>query len=214
GEAVGVDLPAGDWVAAAAGAAERVKAIVVGPGLGAAAAGGSGAGAETAVGRLLASTGAPAVVDADAITALGSVDAVAAVSRRRAGAVVLTPHQGEYAKLTGAGPGDDVIADVRAVARQTGAVLLLKGPTTVVAAPDGRVLIAAAGRTNLATAGTGDTLAGIIAAFLARGVEPLRAAALAAHVHGRAAARGHREGLLASDLPLLVADFLSSTEER
>ena len=79
----------------------------------------------------------------------------------------------------------------------------------MVAHPDGRVLVAAAGRSNLATAGTGDTLAGIVTAFVARGLEPLEAAALAAHAHGRAAGRGRPEGLVASDLPDLVADYLS-----
>ena len=123
--------------------------------------------------------------------------------------MVLTPHEGEYAAVTGHPPEEDRIADVRCTARQTGAVVLLKGPTTVVAGPDGRVLLAASGRPNLATAGTGDTLTGIIAAFLARGVAPLEAAALAAHTHGRAAGLGHPEGLIASDLPELVAGFLS-----
>jgi ADP-dependent NAD(P)H-hydrate dehydratase / NAD(P)H-hydrate epimerase len=87
--------------------------------------------------------------------------------------------------------------------------VLLNGPTTVVAAPDGRVLLSASGHPNLATAGTGDTLTAIIAAFLARGMAPLEAAALAAHTHGRAAELGHPEGLIASDLPGLVADYLS-----
>jgi NAD(P)H-hydrate epimerase len=104
----------------------------------------------------------------------------------------------------------DRIGDVRALAARTGAVVLLKGPTTVVAAPDGRVLLAAAGSPRLATAGSGDVLSGIIGAFLARGVDPLLAAALGAHVHGRAASLGRPEGLLAGDLPELVADVLSA----
>jgi NAD(P)H-hydrate epimerase len=131
------------------------------------------------------------------------------VADERGGPIVLTPHEGEYAKLTGHAPAEDRIADVRDTARQTGAVVLLKGSTTVVAGPDGRVRLANAGRPSLATAGTGDTLTGIIAAFLARGVPALEAAALAAHTHGKAAGRGRREGLLASDLPDLVADYLS-----
>ena len=212
GEQVGVDLPDDDWVPAAAEAAGRAKAIAIGPGLGAharAQAAGGDTGTGTAVRRFLLATSAPVVVDADAITALGSTEAVRAVVDGRSGPVVLTPHEGEYAALTGHPPDDDRITDVRRTARQTGAVVLLKGPTTVVAAPDGRVLLVASGRPNLATAGTGDTLTGIIAAFLARGVAPLEAAALAAHAHGRAAALGHPEGLIASDLPELVADFLS-----
>jgi hydroxyethylthiazole kinase-like uncharacterized protein yjeF len=210
GEQVGVSLPDGDWVEAAADAAGRARALAVGPGLGARArTPDGGTGPDTPVGRLLAATSAPAVVDADGITALGRPDAVRAVVGARPGAVVLTPHEGEFAKLTGAAPGADRIADVRRAARETGAVVLLKGSTTVVAAPDGRVLLAAAGGPNLATAGTGDTLTGVIAAFLARGLEPLEAAALGAHTHGRAGGRGRREGLVASDLPALVADYLS-----
>jgi NAD(P)H-hydrate repair Nnr-like enzyme with NAD(P)H-hydrate dehydratase domain len=92
-------------------------------------------------------------------------------------------------------------------------VVLVKGSLTAVAAagrsgaPD--VLLSAAGGPALATAGTGDVLSGIIAAFCARGVEPFEAAALAAHVHGRAAALGPAEGLVAGDLPELVARVLS-----
>lgn len=210
GEQVGVSLPEGDWVPTAAEAAGRARALAVGPGLSTRSRNpDGGTGADTPVGRLLRTTAIPAVVDADGITALGGIAAVRQVAEGREAPLVLTPHEGEYAKLTGHGPDDDRIADVRRTARETGAVVLLKGATTVVAAPDGAVRLAACGPPSLATAGTGDTLAGIIAAFLARGVEALPAAALAAHVHGRAAGRGRREGLVASDLPDLVSDFLS-----
>ncbi len=82
------------------------------------------------------------------------------------------------------------MAAARHLATVTGSVALLKGPTTAVADPSGRVLLACAGTPALASAGTGDVLSGVIAAFLARGVPPLDAAALAAHVHGRAGALG------------------------
>ena len=210
GEHVGVSLPSGDWVPAAAEAAARARALAIGPGLSAQARkSDGGTGPDTPVGRLLQQTDVPAVVDADGITALGGTDAVRVVGEARKGPLILTPHEGEYAKLTGHKPEDDRIADVRRTASQTGAVVLLKGATTVVAAPDGRVRIAACGPPSLATAGTGDTLTGVIAALLARGLEPLEAAGLAAHVHGRAARRGRREGLVASDLPDLVSDVLS-----
>jgi hydroxyethylthiazole kinase-like uncharacterized protein yjeF len=210
GEQVGITLPGDDWVAPAAEAARRVKAVAVGPGLSGRSRGPGGeTGPGTPVARFLACTDVPAVVDADGITALGGVDAVASVTASRAGAIVLTPHEGEFAELAGRPPAADRITDVRTVARQTGAVVLLKGSTTVVADPTGRVLVAAAGRPNLATAGTGDTLTGIIAAFMARGLGPLEAAALGAHTHGRAAQHGFREGLVASDLPELVARYLS-----
>ena len=96
------------------------------------------------------------------------------------------------------------------LARVSGAVALLKGPTTVVADPSGRVLLARTGTPALASAGTGDVLSGVIAAFLARGVPPFEAGALAAHVHGRAGALGHWAGLLAGDLPDLVARVLDT----
>jgi NAD(P)H-hydrate epimerase len=145
------------------------------------------------------------------LRAFSNPSAVASVTARRpAGAgTVLTPHDGEYTRLVGRAPRDDRIADVRALAGQTGAVVLLKGSPTVVAGPDGRVLVANAGSPRLATAGTGDVLSGVIGAFLARGLPALEAAALAAHSHGRAASLGPVEGLIASDLPELVSSWLS-----
>jgi NAD(P)H-hydrate epimerase len=98
------------------------------------------------------------------------------------------------------------------LAHRLTAVVLVKGPLTAVAAPGGGtpdVFLAAAGVPALATAGTGDVLSGVIVAFIARGVPVHLAAALAAHVHGRAAARGGPEGLVAGDLPHLIAGFLS-----
>jgi NAD(P)H-hydrate epimerase len=147
------------------------------------------------------------VVDADGLHALGRVDQGPLVA---GGPVVLTPHDGEYERLVGVAPGPDRVAAARELATATGSVALLKGPTTAVADPSGRVLLARAGTTALASAGTGDVLSGMIGAFLARGVPPLDAAALAAHVHGRAGALGHRTGLLAGDLPDLVARVLDA----
>jgi NAD(P)H-hydrate epimerase len=123
--------------------------------------------------------------------------------------VILTPHDGEYARLMGADPGPDRIAAARRLAEASGAVALLKGPTTAVAHPDGRVRLGLTGTTALATAGTGDVLSGVIGAMVARGVDPLEAAALGAHVHGRAGGRGRSEGLVAGDLPDLVSSVLS-----
>ena len=115
----------------------------------------------------------------------------------RAHPTVLTPHDGEYARLAGAPPGDDRLAAARDLAAQLGAVVLLKGPLTAVAAPGygpPDVLLAGAGVPALATAGTGDVLSGVIGAFLARGVPAHLAAALAAHVHGRAACPRQERG--------------------
>jgi hydroxyethylthiazole kinase-like uncharacterized protein yjeF len=200
GEAVGVDL-GDDWVTGAARALQRCRAAVVGPGLG----GSTTTGAGSDVARLLASAEVPVVVDADGLNALGSFDAVP----RRLAPVVLTPHEGEWARLAGSPPPADRIGAVRDAARRSGAVVLLKGPVTVVAAPDGRVWLAGAGSPALATAGTGDVLSGIIGAFLARGMDAGVAAALGAHVHGRAATSGRTEGLVAGDLPELVSAWLS-----
>ncbi len=138
--------------------------------------------------------------------------AARALLAKRSAPSILTPHDGEYARLNGAAPGADRLVAARALARATGAVVLLKGPLTAVASPGEAapdVLLAAAGGPALATAGSGDVLSGIIGAFLARGLPPLEAAAVAAHVHGRAATLGPAEGLVAGELPALVAALLS-----
>jgi hydroxyethylthiazole kinase-like uncharacterized protein yjeF len=204
-EVVAVPMPADGWDEAARSGLERVRALVLGPGLGPVTEGG----ARGPVARLLAAAPQPAVVDADGLNALGSLDAVAQVVAARSHPTVITPHAGEYARLAGGPPGEDRLAAVRHAARRSGAVVLLKGSTTVVAHPDGRVLLAAAGSARLATAGSGDVLSGIIGAFLAQGVPAWEAAGLAAHVHGRASGLGLAVGLTALDLPDLVARWLS-----
>jgi hydroxyethylthiazole kinase-like uncharacterized protein yjeF len=215
-EAVLSPLPAEGWDHDALEWIARCRALIVGPGLGAAE---TGSGSEGPVARVLAGSSVPAVVDADGINTLGTLEAVAEVTASRAAsggaarpgaAVVLTPHAGEFARLTGNAPGADRIDDVRRAAAASGAVVLLKGSTTVVATPDGRVLISVSGSSRLATAGTGDVLSGCIGALLARGVPAPEAAALGAHVHGRAASLGRPVGLLAADLPDLISQWLSS----
>jgi NAD(P)H-hydrate epimerase len=203
GETVGVPLPAEGWEIPAIKAAQRCRAVVTGPGLGRSPATGR------SVATLLEEVDAPVVVDADGINSLGSVDRLRQAIGGRTEATVITPHEGEYARLTGEPPGPDRLGDVRVVAAASGAVVLLKGSTTVVAAPDGRAYFSASGSSRLATAGTGDVLSGLIGALLAQGVAGLEAAALAAHVHGRAAQRGPAVGLVAGDLPDLVSEFLS-----
>jgi hydroxyethylthiazole kinase-like uncharacterized protein yjeF len=199
-EAVGIALPDCGWFEAALRAGERCRAVVVGPGLGRA------DGIDGDVRGLIGSSPVPVVVDADGLNALGRIDAH--LSARSP--VVLTPHGGEYARLMGHAPGPDRIDAARRLAAASGAVVLLKGPTTAVAEPSGRVLLARTGGSALATAGTGDVLSGIIGALLARGVPPLEAAALGAHIHGRSAALGHQSGLVAGDLPELVARVLDA----
>jgi hydroxyethylthiazole kinase-like uncharacterized protein yjeF len=200
-EAVSVALPGSGWAASALEAAERCGAVVVGPGLG------RDPSAAAEVRRLVEESPVPVVVDADGLFALGQFEGDGRLRARST--VVLTPHDGEYERLTGRKPGPDRIEAARRLADAAGAVSLLKGPTTAVAGVDGRVLLGMTGTTRLATAGSGDVLSGVIGAMLSRGVAPLEAAALAAHVHGRAAARGPEEGLVAGDLPDLVSAVLS-----
>jgi NAD(P)H-hydrate epimerase len=149
------------------------------------------------------------VIDGDGLFALGwSSDGATALLRRRTAPTVLTPHDGEYVLLTGAQPGLDRLVAARRLAADSGCTVLLKGATTVVADPDGEVLVVTAGDARLATAGTGDVLSGIIGALLATGMQPLYAAAAAAWVHGQAGRRGQRHGLIAGDLPDLIPAVL------
>ena len=205
-EAVRMHLPATGWAGAFVEATAKCKAVVIGPGLG------TEASTAEEIRSAVAAVAVPLVIDADGLRALGDVAGARALLGRRDAPSILTPHDGEYARLAGEAPGDDRLAAARRLARGTGAVVLLKGPLTAVAAPDEAapdVLLAAAGGPALATAGSGDVLSGVIGAFCARGLPALEAAALAAHVHGRAASLGPSQGLVAGDLPELVAELLS-----
>ncbi len=211
GEVVQVGLPAQEWEREVLDGLERFTCLVVGPGLGASGRGPGGeTGAASAVGRLVSGAPIPVVVDADGLNALGSWGAIAQVVAARDRPVILTPHAGEFARLSGRPLGADRMASVRDAARRSGAVVLLKGSTTVVAHPDGRVLLSDAGSARLASAGTGDVLSGMIGALVARAVPALEAAALGAHIHGRAASQGRSQGLVASDLPDLISGWLSA----
>jgi hydroxyethylthiazole kinase-like uncharacterized protein yjeF len=164
---------------------ERRTCWVCGPGLGARR-------AETTLPRLLAA-GRKVVADADALTLC------AGQPERLRGASVLTPHAGEFARVFGEA-GADRLAAVRAAAALTGAVVVLKGADSIIAAPDGRAAINDNAPAWLATAGAGDVLAGLIAALLTQGMEDWEAAAAAVWLHGRAAT-------LAG--PLLIAEDIA-----
>jgi NAD(P)H-hydrate epimerase len=186
-EVVTTDVAEDGWDKAVLDGVGRFKALLVGPGL--------GTGAAREVRDLVAHSPVPTVVDGDGLNVLGEAD-----SALGGAGTILTPHDKEFERLSGQPPGPDRIESVRSLAARTGAVVLLKGPTTLVAAPDGRILVTTTGGAALATAGTGDVLAGVIAALCASGLDPFRAAAAGAFVHGLAGL-GFRRGLVAGDLP-------------
>ncbi|QFS82736.1 NAD(P)H-hydrate dehydratase [Roseivivax sp. THAF197b] len=179
----------------------RLNALCLGPGLGLDR-------ARDLVPAALADPARSVVLDADALS--GFADAPEVLFDALHGKCVLTPHGGEFARLFGA-PGDDRLAAVRRAAARSGAVVLLKGAETVIAAPDGTAAISAAtgeaAAPWLATAGAGDVLAGIITGLLARGIAPLEAAGYGAWLHAEAA-RQVGPGLIAEDLPEVLPRVL------
>jgi hydroxyethylthiazole kinase-like uncharacterized protein yjeF len=177
---------------------KRRRTWVCGPGLG------PGAGAKLA--QLIAMGGRAIVVDADALSAC------AGAPERLRGAAVLTPHEGEFGRVFGP-VGRDKLAAVRAAAAATDAVTVLKGPDTIIAAPDGRAAINANAPPWLATGGTGDVLAGLIAALLAQGMAPFEATCAGVWLHGEAANR-IGAGLIAEDLPPVLGPLLGELVRR
>jgi hydroxyethylthiazole kinase-like uncharacterized protein yjeF len=182
--------------------ASRFAAVVVGPGLG------RHPGVRQELAALLAGTSVPVLLDADALVALGSEPLA------HSGPLVLTPHDGEYHALMGEPPGPDRFIAARAAAAHHGAVVLLKGPTTVVADAQGQVLTACSGDARLATAGSGDVLSGLIGAHLAAGAPPLRAAAAGAHLHGLAGRMAGEEGVVADDVAEALGDARAALDHR
>lgn len=206
-EAVGYSLPSKDWGDEILKDSERFKSVVIGPGL--------GMGIEeskdkhTEVEKVLSQLEKPLVIDGDGLSylALSGADLL----KPRKIPAILTPHDGEFERLTGKPPGADRIQAVRELAAKYNSIVLLKGATTLVAHPTSQeVLISTEGDERLATAGTGDVLAGIIGAFLAQGVEPFMAAAMGAYIHGMAASLGSPYGFMASDLGELIPQAFKS----
>lgn len=200
GEVVRIETTAEALADAALRDSERTDGMVVGPGFG------RGVERESALRTIVAEADVPVVIDGDALYAFRDVAQYASLFARRTAPTVLTPHWGEFLRL---GIEGDTLSSLREMAALTRAIVVLKGPTTLIAAPDGTLRVVQSGDPRLATAGTGDVLVGIIGAFLAQGVAEFDAASLGAHSHGAAAKAGHTRGFIASDLPELVADWMS-----
>ena len=206
-EVVQRPLPAKGWAGEVLDTIDRFHSLVVGPGLGR----DDDTAAQT---RLLAvDAPVPTVIDGDALFAMAwNADGAATLLRRRTTPTVLTPHDGEYALLVGSQPGVDRLAAARSLAAATGCIVLLKGAATIIANPDGDVLVATAGDARLATAGTGDVLSGIIGALLAAGVPAFQAAAAGAWLHGRAAQLAPAHGMVAGDIAQHLPAVLEGLE--
>ncbi len=188
----------------------RLNSVAIGPGHG------GGQKSRSFVEAILASD-ADVVLDADALTAFegnGEILFKAIAQRRDAGreepAVVLTPHEGEFARLFPDLSGDK-LSRAQAAAARSGAVVVLKGRDTVIAASDGRTSINENAPIWLATAGSGDVLCGLIAGLMAQGVPAYRAACAGVYMHGDAASR-FGPGLIAEDLPEMIPHVLSDLQ--
>ncbi len=175
---------------------ERITAVVIGPG--------SGTGAVTRR-RVLAAAraGKRMVLDADALSSFAGKESELARHCAGSGGAVLTPHEGEFRRLFGSAEGAR-INRAREAAVAVKAVVMLKGADTVVAATDGRVAINVNAPPELATAGAGDVLSGIVGGLLATGADSFAAAAAGAWLHGEAASEFGGPGLIADDLPSLL----------
>ena len=187
----------------------RCDALLIGPGM-------LDEDAATAVTlAALAADGPAFVLDAGALC---NLQAEADTLHRHAGRVVMTPHAGEMARMTGLSAGEiaaDPAAVAARVAAELGAVIVLKGGCTVIAVPDGRTWQYSRGQVGLATSGSGDTLAGVIAGLLARGAEPHAAAIWGVYLHGEAGNRlsqtrgpvGFLARELLAEIPALMAEL-------
>jgi ADP-dependent NAD(P)H-hydrate dehydratase / NAD(P)H-hydrate epimerase len=184
---------------------DRLNAVVIGPGCGV------GNATQELVAAVLRGKAA-VVLDADALTSFRNEPKVLFKLLRMP--AVLTPHDGEFERLF---PGllaasKSKIEAARAAAAQAKCVVLLKGPDTVIAAPDGRAVINSNAPPALATAGSGDVLAGFIGGLMAQGVAPFEAASMAAWLHGEAA-QGVGPGLISEDLPEALPQVLRKLRE-
>jgi len=194
-EAVDRRLVPFDWADAVLADLHRFHSLVIGPGLG------REEHTVDSVVRAVVGSVVPVVVDGDGLFAMSWNDeGTPAFLSSREVPTVLTPHDGEFGLLTGSRPGPDRIAAAERLVGVCGCVVLLKGTATVVAAPGVATRLIVNGDERLATAGTGDVLAGVIGALLAKGVPAAEAAAAGAWIHAEAGSLAGRNGLVASDL--------------
>ncbi|MFT5141834.1 MAG: hydroxyethylthiazole kinase-like uncharacterized protein yjeF [Rhodothermales bacterium] len=198
---------------------ERAKAVLVGPGMG------RGLAAEALFKRVVQAARQPLVIDADGLRVLGNSGGLGLV---RSNPWLITPHAAEFEHLRRSMPnGGDLQSDAnasnpaetaRAWANRWGVVLVLKGSPTVIASPDGRVVVAAVGGPELATAGTGDVLSGMCVGLLAMGLAPFEAAVCAVHLGGCCAARYVKgrglASMMAGDIVRLLPIVLSEQFQR
>ena len=171
---------------------ERIGCLLIGPGLG----------DVPQVLTLALTSKAPKVIDADGITRLGEPE------RLKGQDAIITPHEGEFVKLFGELPGSKPERALEA-AKRSGAVVVYKGPDTLVASPDGRLRFSPRAHPWLASAGTGDVLAGVIAAMRARGLPAFEAACAGVWLHGRAAEIAGQQ-LIADDLAAAIPAAIAS----
>ncbi|WP_034491348.1 bifunctional ADP-dependent NAD(P)H-hydrate dehydratase/NAD(P)H-hydrate epimerase [Afifella pfennigii] len=182
----------------------RLNAVLIGPGVG------TGDATRAKVLACLESKAA-VVLDADALTSFAAApDRLFAAIAKRGAPAILTPHDGEFARLfPDLADNEDKVEKARLAAARSRAILLLKGADTVVAAPDGRASLSAADAPFLATAGTGDVLAGMAAGLAAQAMPAFEAASAAVWMHGEAA-RSFGPGLISEDLADLLPKVLAA----
>lgn len=194
---------------------ERMKgmdAIIIGPGMGVSSA------TETIVSKIISAARVPVLVDADGLNCLAKNPSIL---KKAKAPVVLTPHPGEMARLTSTSikaVQESRLSMAKTFAKDFHAVVLLKGPDTLVADHGGHTYINSTGNPGMATAGSGDVLSGIAGALLAEGIEPAKAAACAAFVHGAAgdiaADKKGVRSLMASDIVSGISEALKSLESE
>lgn len=175
---------------------DRYTAFLIGPGAGV------GEDIRTRVLAML-ETDRPTLLDAEALTAFRNDPQL--LDRAIIGPCIMTPHDGEFELLFD--PSGNKIFRARAAAHRSGAIIVLKGSNTVIASPDGRIIVNTNGPPSLATAGSGDVLSGIILGLLTQGMDPFLASAAGVWMHGAAAAE-FGPGLIAEDLPDLLPGVL------